>query len=196
MIKALFFDSGNVLTQEGFVEGIKEYEDKNGIKPGLLYASAHDPRWWKDFTLGNITEADYLARTAADFPGQLDISELRKTILSKFVPNREVLNFLDTLKDRFVLGIISNNPKEWFDHFLKNSRHEEIFQVKAVSGYIHIRKPDVKIYEYALKQAGVAGNEAVYIDDRPDRIEGAEQLGMKIIIYKNVEQLKKELEKI
>ncbi|MBI2356341.1 MAG: HAD family phosphatase [Candidatus Doudnabacteria bacterium] len=196
MIKAIFFDSGNVLVREGFTAGIKEYEAAHGIKPGLLYASAHDGVWWKDFTLGNISEQEYFQKTAEDFKQALDVEDLKKLILKNFSPNRELLGFLAVLKSRFTLGVISNNPKEWFDYFWQQYHWGEIFTIKAVSSYLHIRKPDVKIYEYALQQAGVSGSEALYIDDRPDRIEGAEQLAMKILIYKNVEQLKKELQKL
>ena len=68
------------------------------------------------------------------------------------------------------------------------------FPIKAISCYVHVRKPDPKIFQYALDAAKVKGEEAVYVEDREDRIEGAAALGLKIIIFKDLEQFKKDLE--
>jgi HAD superfamily hydrolase (TIGR01509 family) len=193
MIKALFFDSGNVLAIEGFTPGVAEYEKINSILAGKLYASAHDRQYWKDFTLGKISEQEYFKCVADDFKEALDVEKLRAVIYQNFHINRELLEYIKTLKNKYVLGIISNNPKEMFDYLSATGGWNEIFDVKAISGYAHLRKPDAKIYEYALKQAKVTGLESVYIDDRPDRVQGAKQNNMKIIIYKNLEQLKKDL---
>ena len=193
MIKALFFDSGNVLAIEGFTPGVAEYEKTNNIPAGKLYASAHDRAYWKDFILGNISEQKYFRCVADDFGKFLSVEKLRELIYKNFHINQELLEYIKTLKSNYILGIISNNPKEMFDYLSAAGGWNEIFDIKAVSGYVHLRKPDINIYQYALNQSGVKGSEAVYIDDRLDRIQGAEDLGIKFIIYKNLEQLKKDL---
>ena len=51
------------------------------------------------------------------------------------------------------------------------------------------------MFQMALDQAGVKAEESVYVDDRPDRIDGAKELGMQIIIYKNsLSQFKNDLQ--
>ncbi|MDD2807058.1 MAG: HAD family phosphatase [Patescibacteria group bacterium] len=196
MIKAVFFDSGRVLVQEDYVSCIAEYEEKLGIKKGKLYESVHDRLYWTDFTLGKITEENYFNQLANDFVGSLDIEKLKEVIYDNFILNTELADYLITLKDRFTLGIISNNPKEWFDYCSKIFDWQDIFDVKAVSGYLHIRKPDIRIFQQALEIAKINGNEAIYVDDRPDRVDGAKALGMKIIIYSNVEKFKIDLHNI
>jgi len=193
MIKALFFDSGNVLVKEGYTPGIAEYEEKHDIEKGKLHISAHDRPYWRNFTLGNITEEEYFRQLKNDFQGSLDIAELKETIYKNFIPNRELVDFIRTLKDKFILGIISNNPKEWIEYCSRTFGWSDLFAVKAVSGYLHIRKPDKLIFQRALELAKVEDNEAVYIDDRPDRIEGAQSLGIKIIIFEGVDKLKNDL---
>jgi len=103
------------------------------------------------------------------------------------------LNFIKTLSNKFRLGVISNNPKEWFEYCQKEFGWDKLFTVNVISSYLHIRKPNEAIFRKALKMAKVKGKEAVYIDDRPDRVEGAKALGMKILIYQNVEKLKNDL---
>ncbi len=193
MIKAIFFDSGNVLIKEGFTSSIAEYEQLHNIPKGQLYASAHDRDFWKEFTLGNISEKEYFADVAKDFLQNLNLKELINIIYQSFIPNLELLDYIKTLKHKYILGVISNNPKEWFDYSWKGLNWEQIFSIRAVSGYLHLRKPDVKIFKIALSEAGVRAEEAIYVDDRPDRVGGAQEVGMGIVIYKNIERLKKDL---
>lgn len=190
MIKALFFDSGNVLVKEGFEAAVLEYERRHDIPKGQLYASAHDRSYWRRYTLGEISEQGYFEQMQKDFGQPVEIAELRTLIFNNFIPNQGLFDYLSGLKSHYKLGIISNNPKEWFDHFWQIYQWENIFSVRAVSSYIHVRKPDPKIFEYALQQGQVSGKESAYVDDRADRVYGAEGLGMKIVIYKNLDQLK------
>ena len=193
MIKAIFFDSGDVLVKLGFASGIREYEEKYSLPNGRLYAAAHDRPYWRDFTLGKITEDDYLGHIAQDLDHNFDKEEFKRLIVEKFASNEDLIAYIRTLKPKHILGIISNNPKEWFEYFFAEFGWAQVFDVKAVSGYLHVRKPDVRIFEYALGQAGVKGSEAVYIDNRPERVEGGENLGMKILIYKDNQQIRHEL---
>ena len=84
--------------------------------------------------------------------------------------------------------------KEWYATFIEKAGLSDYIKVRAVSGYLHIRKPDKGIFLKALKLAGVKGNETIYIDDRGDIIKGAEKLGINVIIFDgNINKLKKSL---
>lgn len=197
MIKALFFDSGDVIIKEGFNPGIKEYEKKYNLPEGSLYVSAHDRQYWKEFTLGDITEKEYFDNILNDYQGsKLNIPELKSIINNNFKPNTELLEFLKNIKDRFILGIISNHPKEWFERCVKKFSWDKIFSIYVVSGNIHFRKPDSRIFEYALNQAKLSPNECMYIDNRPDILEGATKLGFATILYLNNKQIIDEINAI
>jgi putative hydrolase of the HAD superfamily len=196
MIKAIFFDFANVLATEGFSSGIAEYENEHSLTEGKLYAAAHDHAYWKDFSLGKISEMEYLSSINETLGGNLDIVEFKEKILTKFIPNDDLLEFIRTLKDKYKLGVISNSPKEWFDHYCEKFGLPEIFDVMVASGFVGLRKPGVEIFKYAINKAEVTGEESIYIDDRPDRVDGARELGMKIIAYNNLLQLKKEISTI
>lgn len=195
MIKGIFFDSGNVLVKEGFIPGIAEYEKKHKIAKGQLYVSCHDHDYWKEFTLGNISEPEYFRQVAKNFAQPLDVKELKRLIYQSFVPNLPLFKFAKTLKDYYALGIISNHPKEWFNYVWREYRWQDIFKIKSVSGELHIRKPDVRIFIDALNKAKIKGEQAIYIDDRPERGLAAQEIGIKVLIYKNLTQLKKDIKK-
>ncbi len=194
-IKAIFFDSGNVLVKEGFTPGVALYEQQHNIPKGSLYQSCHDRPYWKKYTLGYLPENDYYKKIEDNFQGELDIKKLKNIIYNQSPPYLDVIEFARSLKPKYFLGIISNNPKEWFDYFWTKFKWDEIFDSKSVSSELHIRKPDVKIFEDALSKAKVKGEEALYIDDRPERAIGAKKLRMNLLIFKNLEQLKKDINK-
>lgn len=196
MIKAIFFDSAGVLLKLDFKSAIANYEKNHSIEEGELYGVMHDHQYWKDFTLGKISEEEYFQEVLNNFGNNLNIEEIKGLIRNDVVPNLELFNFIKQLRKKFITGIISNNPKEWFDYWAKKYNWDELFSVRAISSYFHVRKPDIKIFQAALDKAKVKADESIYVDDRPDVITGAEQLGIKILIYKNIEQLKVDLEKI
>lgn len=194
MIKALFFDSGDVLVTEGFHPGIIEYEKKYSLAEGSLYESAHDRAYWKDFTLGKISEEEYLKAVANDYQqSQVDTVALRQAIENNFVSNIELLDFLKSIKHKFILGVISNHPKEWFARCTQRFGWDNVFSIYAVSGNLEIRKPDKRIFEYAVNKAGVNPDECVYIDNRPDRVDGAVEIGIKVIIYTSNNDIKEKI---
>lgn len=185
MVKALFFDSSGVLMREGFTSGIKAYGLECDLPYEKLFKAAHDIKEWKEFTLGYITEEEYLKAVASNFEGKIDLEKLKNCILKDFQINSDLLKYLKTIKERFILGIISNNPKEWFDYCRKHFYLDGIFKIYAISSYIHIRKPNVGIFKSALDQAKIVASEALYIDNRPDRVNGALELGIKVIVFNN-----------
>src|SRR3989344_5760140 len=88
------------------------------------------------------------------------------------------------------------DEKKFLDHIGQSIiPNFELIKYKIISCYTHFRKPDKRMFQMALDQAGVKAEESVYVDDRPDRIDGAKELGMQIIIYKNsLSQFKNDLQ--
>jgi putative hydrolase of the HAD superfamily len=55
------------------------------------------------------------------------------------------------------------------------------------------RKPDPAIYQLILAKASYAAAACIYIDDKPDFLKPAQDLGMTVIAFKNSSQLEDEL---
>jgi putative hydrolase of the HAD superfamily len=65
------------------------------------------------------------------------------------------------------LGIVSNF-EAWLEDLLGLLGVRDSFPVRVVSGLVGIEKPDPRIYELALKRAGVAAADAVFVGDNPE----------------------------
>ena len=64
------------------------------------------------------------------------------------------------------------------------------------SCYIKMRKPEARIYRYALKKMDTAPSEAVFIDNMEENVIGARKVGIKAIKFVGYEQLVKDLRKL
>lgn len=62
------------------------------------------------------------------------------------------------------------------------------------SHMIGYRKPHKETYKRSVMDCGYRPEETLYIDDREDLICEARQLGMRAIVFKNVDSLCKTLE--
>jgi putative hydrolase of the HAD superfamily len=67
------------------------------------------------------------------------------------------------------------------------------FDVLVWSYQLGMAKPDPEIYRYTLDKLGVQPAETLFIDDKIDNVEAAQALGIQILLYTSVEQLRADL---
>lgn len=63
----------------------------------------------------------------------------------------------------------------------------------VVSGEVGIAKPEAGIYEALLRRTGRRAEDCLFIDDSPENIAAARELGFQTILYKSPEQLREAL---
>lgn len=100
----------------------------------------------------------------------------------------DVMNTLDALKrEGYTMGVISDTLpmlKESLDHF-NLSRYFDTFTAAADVGYL---KPSGIIFHKALTSLNAVPDCSIYIDDRPEKLEGLDKLriyGILIDRYNN-----------
>ncbi|MEM3839457.1 MAG: HAD family phosphatase [Candidatus Micrarchaeaceae archaeon] len=109
--------------------------------------------------------------------------------------------------DRGVTSLVSELHKQYITAYITNidaSKYSilgklisaDIFEYKFASCYMHLRKPDKRIYEKALKRMKVQPNQSIFIDNQEENVAGAIQAGMHSILYKNRRLLDIELNRL
>jgi 2-haloacid dehalogenase len=63
-----------------------------------------------------------------------------------------------------------------------------------LSSEVNVCKPNPEIYKILLERYRLIPEESVFVDDRQDNLDTAQQLGIKTILFKNAEQVRKDLE--
>lgn len=102
---------------------------------------------------------------------------------------------IEELKKKYKIALLSN-----FSNGLENFL-QEVFKIYhlfdlVVSSYnVKMKKPDRRIYEHTIEKLGILPEEAVFIDNLEENVKGAEAVGIKGIIFKDVEQCRFDLNK-
>lgn len=96
---------------------------------------------------------------------------------------------LDYLKDRYELHIITNGFEEAQEQKMKTSNIRNYFKTITNSEMVGVKKPNPKIFNFALNIANANASESIMIGDSLEAdIEGADNIGMDTIYfdYKNL----------
>ena len=105
----------------------------------------------------------------------------------------KLVAYIRSIKPRYKTGIISNAWSE-VSEILGGWGILDAFDVIIGSGDEGVMKPDPRIYHLALAGLNVQANEAVFIDDFIENIEGARRLGMLGVHFQSTRQALAELE--
>ncbi len=111
-----------------------------------------------------------------------------------YLPNNNhliegTLELLGYLKEQYQLHIITNGFEEVQDIKLRKSNIKPYFDVIVTSESVGVKKPNIKVFNFALEQAGVNPENAVMIGDSYEAdIMGALNAGMHAIFYSNTSE--------
>jgi putative hydrolase of the HAD superfamily len=107
----------------------------------------------------------------------------------------ETVAVLRSLSERRVpLYCLSDMPVSVFAHVRQRYDFWDAFVGIVISGEAKMMKPGRAVFEYLLKQYGLAAEATVFVDDHPPNIEGAKAVGLQAILFKNAEQCARDLE--
>ena len=88
---------------------------------------------------------------------------------------------------------LSNWPAETFPPTMEKHPFFKTLKGIVLSGEERVCKPDPKIYQILLQRYRLLPEECVFIDDRQENLDTAQQLGIETILFRTVEQVRKEL---
>lgn len=197
-IRAVFFDFGGVIQRTEYQAPRQhlaqrfnmEYDDIDRI----VFASPTAAQ----ATVGTIPVKKHWEAVASRLKiNKKDIAAVEREFFAGDVIDLPILDYLRSLRPRFVTGLITNAWSDMRDYLVR-VKIDDAFDHLIISAEVGVAKPDAKIYHLALEQAKVKAGEAAFVDDVSANIAACEQVGMKGILfkdpYKSMEQLKKLLE--
>ncbi|MBM3303799.1 MAG: HAD family phosphatase [Candidatus Aenigmarchaeota archaeon] len=191
MIKAVIFDHGGVLSVSGSLKEFGNvYAPKFGVKPDVFNTMMLEI--WMEARVGRKDSKLFwteLARLLGITPQRLKRDFIRH---SGF--RRDVFEIARDLKKAgYKLGILSNQIEDWFETEREKRRLDRVFDAIVTSYGSGMVKPDAAIYREAVRRLGVKPGECIFVDDAEKNMPPARKMGMKTILFKNAQQLKKEL---
>jgi putative hydrolase of the HAD superfamily len=196
MIKAIIFDFGGVCVSESISEiygGLAK--SIGGITGPQLYAESRGDA--NKLSKGEITMHDFWVAVSKNLNKKIDPEKTAKTWLGLHIKytkvKEDVMDIISSLKKRYKVALLSNVIKMYSEQHRKSNRYS-MFDPVILSDEVGMRKPEKEIYELTLNKLGMKADECVFIDDKERNIIPAREMGFKTILFKDAEQMKKELE--
>lgn len=196
-IRSVVFDMGNVLLDFSIDRVIDPYFSREEDR-ALVRQVVFDSGEWDRLDAGDFTEEEALARWQGMVP-----EPLREGVAGMFAHWHETLVEIEgmaalirDLKARGYRCYLLSNTSLRVETYWQDFEALRLLEERFISARVRLMKPDPAIYEAMCRTFGIAAEESVFIDDRPENVRGAEQVGMRGIWFPayDVEALRKNLE--
>lgn len=181
MIKNIIFDFGNVIVQFKAHEIISNYTKDKDIQEFIIENVIHSKEWLGEgkLDLGEITlkeMADNVNKRTNNIHKE-EVTNFCLDFKNKLTYNGDIINLVKDLKNKgYKLYILSNTSDEVFKLFYDEL--DKLFDGMVLSYKIHEIKPNKAIYEYLLDKYDLIANECLFLDDRLDNMNTANELGI------------------
>lgn len=193
MIKAVIFDWGGVLIDKPG-KGIREYCAKQFGVSKDAFIEALNP-FMPLFNSGKINEDVLWSKIGIALkkhPPKTN-SLWGDAFRDIYIPKEEMWDLVKTVKKNgYKAGFLSNTELASVEYF-KEKGYPKLFDATIFSCVEGFSKPAPEIYKIALKKLAIKPEEAIFIDDREDYIEGAKVVGLRTILFHSPQQVKEEL---
>ncbi|MFO7865303.1 MAG: HAD family phosphatase [Candidatus Aminicenantes bacterium] len=194
MIRTIISDMGNVLLFFDHMIFIRRIAVFTSHSPQeILRILQKHIELIKDFSRGKMEPEAYVDKMIQLLGADIRRKDFISTYRNIFSVNRNALEVLKEMKDFRQMVLLSNTDFIHFEYIKEVFPDMLIFDEYVLSFQEGLIKPEIEIYKKALEKAGIAAEEAVFIDDLEDNVKPAVDLGMKGIVYRKDMDLRAEL---
>jgi HAD superfamily hydrolase (TIGR01509 family) len=192
--QAVVFDFGGVMTGEPKKEAVvqflrstfnlseSEFERVNLEKRESVRAGKSDEEFWLQFAKEN------------DITLPTNWSQAFKTVMKEAIGiNTEMYVLVAELRAKQIPVALLSNIDARLAKLIREFGLYEPFNPCLLSCEIGIEKPNLRAYEILLSQLNFPSGDIIFIDDRQENIDAANQVGLDAILFQSAAQLRREL---
>jgi putative hydrolase of the HAD superfamily len=150
---------------------------------------------WVALDRGTLSPRDAIERAAKRIGlPETDVEKFLQQVPPALVPISDMINLLYRLKaNGHTLFCLSNMHVASIEYLEKAYTFWEVFEGVVVSCRLQLCKPEPAIYSYLLETYGLNANDTVFIDDTPENITAAAELGLHTLRFESPSQCEREL---
>jgi putative hydrolase of the HAD superfamily len=193
-IKAVLFDFGGVLAEEGFHNGLVALAHEQGLDSETMPHRAMQAVYDSGFVLGRGTAADFwrLLRQRTGLKGEDAL--LTRRILDGFMLRPWMLELVQRLREQgYITGILSDQT-DWLDKLDDKQHFSRVFDHIFNSYYLGKGKRDISLFKDVATTLDLPPAALLFIDDNADNVARAKAAGWQTIHYVDHENFLHELQ--
>jgi HAD superfamily hydrolase (TIGR01509 family) len=191
MIKGIIFDYNGVITSGDWYWTLIRSKVSNFEEEKVWFEELAN-----QVDLGNITPDDIkdkLSEKLGMEKSELEAFKEKIELGSSYI-REDLVNYIKELKDDYKLALLSNyNASELRPHLEKHNI-SSLFDVISISSETKLKKPDKEAFEDILRKIGLSAEEVIFIDDQERHVLAAEKIGIKSLVYMDIQNLKEIIE--
>jgi len=186
-IKNIIFDYGNVIFLIDFLKTQNSFTELGIHNVETFFAHSGHHSLFDNFETGSISAAEFREgiRQTTGQPGLSDqqIDKAWTSLLIGVPPvNHELLLKAKAQYRTFLLSNINEIHLDFIHGYLKREyqldSNDQFFEKIYYSHLVKIRKPNREIFQLVLDENGLKIEETLFIDDSPQHLKTAKELGM------------------
>jgi putative hydrolase of the HAD superfamily len=194
MIRAVFFDIGNVLLYFSHERMCRQLAEASGAAVDAVRREVFENGFATRYDRGEASTADLVKLLEAAAGRRVDPALVRRAATEIFSVNPGVASVVESLAERgTVLGVLSNTCEvhsafvvERFDVF----RH---LPLRVFSHQVGAVKPEPRIFRAAHEAARCAPEECFFTDDRAEFVAAARRAGLDAETFRGAAYLRRQL---
>lgn len=196
VIKAVLFDYGGVIAEEGFVEGLTALAEKNNLERDVFLDAAFDLVASSGYLTGRADEAAFwrALRKATGIGGTDE--EMRREILSRFVMRPWVLDLADDLRSLDITVGILSDQTDWLDKLDARDTFFRRFDYVSNSFHLGLSKRGEAVFGETERRLGVPAEGICLVDDNEGNCQRARNSRWHAILYRTGGQVLRELKEL
>jgi putative hydrolase of the HAD superfamily len=165
-----------------------------GMERGVLFEVAFDEALMQQSMTGVITAESWEEEIARRVAGRSGVEPIAVAALWRSQKwariDDDVLDVVLAVRDRGHHVALFSNASTRLERDLERLGVAERFDSIVNSARLGLAKPDPQAFHAAAEQMGVEPASCVFVDDRPDNVEGARRAGMRAEVFAGVEALR------
>lgn len=198
-IKAIIFDLGNVLIDFDHTIAAKRISGFTNKTWQEIFSLFFDSPLTGLFEEGKISPQKFFWEVKKMLNLKIKFVEfvpIWNEIFFLSQKNHAVYSLAKFLKRNYKLALISNINILHLEYVKKQFPVFDVFHHIITSCELGVRKPHPLIYHKTLELLTVSPLEVFYTDDRAELVNSAGELGIRGCVFKDLEQLKKDLTQV
>ena len=197
-LRAVIFDYGLVLSGPPEPAARARLLEISGLSPEIF-----DAHYWKyrlAYDRGTLNGRTYWSAIARDTglslsPEQIE-ALIEQDVLLWATVDPVMLEWVRRVRSAGMkTAVLSNMGEDLLAHMKENFRWLDEFHHLTWSCELNVIKPMAAIYTHTLESLNVHANEALFLDDRAENVEGARAIGMHALQFRGVDALQADLER-
>ncbi len=111
-------------------------------------------------------------------------AETMQDYLTNFLTlDQEFLWFAERNYRQYDFVLLSNDVKEWSKYLFELYGLQKYFKESIISGEVGMRKPENRIFAYAIKHMQCEPHECIFVDNSVKNLNAAQEAGINTVLF-------------